>query len=233
MRKILCMFIVLFTIGGAVAFSQEGDQYPWYYKLEVAAGFQMGFTMTEDADWIMRPTIVAGVRHYLRPVFRSLVLGYSVFGTISYPNGMEWKSPNGQFIRLTKDNFDSFLGFGGLLGVSLQSRVFGPVGIVLDTGITGNFEGGRGDYSWSPQYQRYDILYNTIDLGLGLNAGMFVDFGRFSLEGGANLGYSFFRNDFFRLYDSASSKDSFDSDGTSSVANIIKAAPYIMIGFKF
>ena len=76
MRKNLWMFILVFLIGGTVAFTQEENQSPWYYKLEIAAGFQMGFTMADDASWAMRPTIVAGFRHYLKPVFRSVILGY-------------------------------------------------------------------------------------------------------------------------------------------------------------
>ena len=242
MKKILWMFIVLFLLGGAAAFAQEGgdnntggvaDPYPWYYKVEVSVGFQMGFAMTDDTDWITRPTIVLGFRHYLRPVFRSLILGYSLFGTLSFPGEREWKSPDGQFIRIARGDLDSLLGFGGFLGGSLQGRMFGPIGLVLDAGLTGNVESGRGDYSWSSQYQGNNIGYNTYDLGLGLNGGMFVDFGSFSIELGANLGYSILRWDVYNLYASESSSNKLDTDGSTSASNIIRAAPYIMIGFKW
>ena len=241
MRKTLWMFVVLFLLIGMVAFTQEGggnssnsvDQYPWYYKMEVAAGFQMGFAMTGAENWAMRPTIAFGFRQYVKPVFRSLILGYSIFGTLSFPSEVDWKSPDGQFVTLSRDNLSSLWGFGGLFGPSLQGRMFGPVGLVLDAGAIANFEGGRGDYSWSSQYQGYNISYNIIDLGLGLNAGMFIDFGRFFLEGGANVGYSLFRFDIYELYDSGSSSNIIDSDRNSGTASIIRAAPYILIGFKF
>ena len=241
MKRNFWMFMVLFLVVGTVAFAQEdGDNGTedivdpfWYYKLEILVGFQMGFSMTNDANLIIRPTIVAGFRHYLKPVFRSLILGYSVFANFAFSSELDWKSPEGEFIGIKRGNLDSLWGYGGLLGVSLQGRMFGPVSIVLDAGIIGNNEGGRGNYAWTSKYQGNNFYYQRIDLGLGANGGIFVDFGRFSVEVGANLGYSFFRWDSYELYDSGNSSDKSDSDSKAGVASIIRVAPYIMIGFKW
>ena len=238
MRKTLWVFIVLFLFGGTAAFAQEDWDYGvvdplWYHRLEVVGGFQMGFTMTEDGDFISRPAIVAGFRHYLRPVFRSLVLGYSIFLTPSFPSEMYWKSPDGQLIRIPRNSLNLLWGIGGLAGASLQGRMFGPVGLALDLGFTGNFEMGRGNYSWASRNQGSDFYYGIIDLGLGLNAGMLFDFGRFSLEPGANLGYSLFRYDSFNAYAPGTTTNSLDSGSNTGGANIIRAAPYILIGIRF
>ena len=242
MRKNLLMLIVFFIVGGTVAFTQEvrysdtggvTNQSPWYYKLEIAAGGQMGFILDEDENWTTSPAVFIGFRHYLRPVFRSLVMGYSVFGTVSFPKERVWKSPNDQPISFTRDNTDLRYGLGGFLGASLQGRMFGPVGIVLDAGLIGNLMLSRSSYSWSPQYQGKSIQYNIFDLGVGLNGGLQYSIGRFSLEAGAKLGYSFFRRDIYQVYDSRNSSDKLDSGSRNGVANIIRADPYIMVGMMW
>jgi len=239
MKKNLLMLIVFFLIGGTVVFAQESSnsgpegitaQTPWYYKLEIAAGFQMGFLTEEDASWTTYPAGFVGFRHYLKPVFRSLVLGYSIFGRFSYPNERVWIPPDGQPIKFTRDNTDLRYGLGGFAGASLQARMFGPVGVVLDIGLIGNVEIMRGYYSLSPQYQdqRYNNFYNIFDLGIGLNCGPQLNLGRFTIEAGANLGYSFLRSDVYQVRDTANDSNKVDSDHRNGVTNIIRAAPYIM-----
>lgn len=252
MKKAL-LLTFLFLLFTSMGFAQNNDG--GIGSIEVLLKFQWNRVKDEDV-WITGPELGAAAR-ILFPGRGFLRFGLSGAVSVSFPKQIEFTFPErydgtplpgidrpkpGDKITLSWNDSD-LSGFSAFLGMAMRAPLAGFISVVTDMGVAFGWDSASSvnTFLYGNERRLYLDLSNNY-FGLGAGVGLQVFLGKFILEAGCNLRFSFMQWSTVYLYtakpseknDSSTRDVLMDTSGNFEFNKVFRfGAPYISVGYSF